>query len=142
MFTRFGLFLWCFLSHEGCALLFPEFLSQRTASENVHKAMPENKYPWSEKIFLDTLLTRGMYGSNILSRIIGRGGVHHRRMESESGARVFFRGLGVSGRDMELVEPIDCRLHISVKGEVPLQGQVVRLVILLVSYRTVVLLCA
>lgn len=92
-------------------------------------AMPENKYPWSEKIFLDTLLTRGMYGSNILSRIIGRGGVHHRRMESESGARVFFRGLGVSGRDMELVEPIDCRLHISVKGEVPLQGQVVRRII-------------
>ena len=30
--------------------------------------------------------------------------MHHRRMESESGARVFFRGLGVSGRDMELTE--------------------------------------
>jgi len=92
-------------------------------------AMPENKYPWSEKIFLDNLLTRGMYGSNILSRIIGRGGMHHRRMETESGARVFFRGLGVSGRDAELNDPIDCRLHISVKGEVPQQGRSVRRII-------------
>jgi len=92
-------------------------------------AMPENKYPWSEKIFLDNLLTKGMYGSNILSRIIGRGGVHHRRMETESGARVFFRGLGVSGRDAELNDPIDCRLHISVKGEVPQQGRSVRRII-------------
>jgi len=88
--------------------------------------MPENKYPWQEKIFLDTLLPKGMYGSNILSRVIGRGGMHHRRMESESGARVFFRGLGVSGRDMELTDPTDCRLHISVKGEVPQQGKSVR----------------
>jgi len=85
--------------------------------------MPENKYPWSEKIFLDTLLTRGMYGSNVLSRIVGRGGANHRKMETESGARVFFRGLGVSGRDLELSEPIDCRLHLSVKGEVPQQGR-------------------
>jgi len=92
-------------------------------------AMPENKYPWSEKIFLDTLLTKGMYGANILSRIIGRGGMHHRKMETESGARVFFRGLGVSGRDADLAEPIDCRLHISVKGEVPQQGQAVRRII-------------
>merc|ERR1719188_78660 len=92
-------------------------------------AMPENKYPWSEKIFLDNLLTRGLYGSNVLSRIIGRGGVHHRRMETESGARVFFRGLGVSGRDAELNDPIDCRLHISVKGEVPQQGRSVRRII-------------
>jgi len=92
-------------------------------------AMPENKYPWSEKIFLDSLLTKGMYGANVLSRIIGRGGMHHRRMESESGARVFFRGLGVSGRDMDLTEPIDCRLHISVKGDVPQQGQAVRRII-------------
>jgi len=92
-------------------------------------AMPENKYPWSEKIFLDTLLTKGMYGANVLSRIIGRGGVHHRRMETESGARVFFRGLGVSGREMDLNEPIDCRLHISVKGDVPQQGQAVRRII-------------
>ncbi|CAE8611331.1 unnamed protein product [Polarella glacialis] len=91
--------------------------------------MPENKYPWSEKIFLDELLAQGMYGSNVLSRIIGRGGMHHRRMESESGARVFFRGLGVSGRDMELTDPIDCRLHISVKGEVPQQGRSVRRII-------------
>jgi len=92
-------------------------------------AMPENKYPWSEKIFLDTLLARGMYGANILSRIIGRGGSHHRKMESESGARVFFRGLGVSGRDLDLTDPVDCRLHISVKGDVPQQGQSVRRII-------------
>jgi hypothetical protein len=92
-------------------------------------AMPENKYPWSEKIFLDELLAKGMYGSNVLSRIIGRGGMHHRRMESESGARVFFRGLGVSGRDMELNDPSDCRLHILVKGDVPAQGQSVRRIV-------------
>lgn len=91
--------------------------------------LPENKYPWSEKIFLDTLLSKGMYGSNVLSRIIGRGGMHHRRMESESGARVFFRGLGVSGREMDLAEAIDCRLHVSVKGEVPQQGKAVRRII-------------
>merc|ERR1711933_499835 len=70
-------------------------------------AMPENKYPWSEKIFLDHLLTKGMYGLNILSRIIGRSGVNHRKVETESGARVFFRGLGVSSRDLDLAEPID-----------------------------------
>ena len=91
--------------------------------------MPENKYPWQEKIFLDNILSKGLYGSNVLSRVIGRGGMHHRRMESESGARVFFRGLGVSGRDMELVDPTDCRLHISVKGEVPQQGKSVRRII-------------
>lgn len=88
--------------------------------------MPENKYPWVEKIFLDTLLAKGTYGSNVLSRIIGRGGANHRRMETESGARVFFRGLGVSGRDMELNDPSDARLHISVKGDVPAQGQTVK----------------
>eukprot|EP00929_Paragymnodinium_shiwhaense_P073944 TRINITY_DN377_c0_g1_i2.p1 TRINITY_DN377_c0_g1~~TRINITY_DN377_c0_g1_i2.p1 ORF type:complete len:2003 (+),score=627.31 TRINITY_DN377_c0_g1_i2:115-6123(+) len=88
--------------------------------------MPENKYPWCEKIFLDELLAKGMYGSNVLSRVIGRGGAHHRRMESESGARVFFRGLGVSGRDAELNDSSDCRLHILVKGDVPAQGQTVR----------------
>ena len=55
--------------------------------------------------------------------------MHHRRMESESGARVFFRGLGVSGRDMDLTDPTDCRLHISVKGEVPQQGKSVRRII-------------
>eukprot|EP00933_Yihiella_yeosuensis_P032137 TRINITY_DN2571_c0_g1_i1.p1 TRINITY_DN2571_c0_g1~~TRINITY_DN2571_c0_g1_i1.p1 ORF type:complete len:1266 (-),score=369.82 TRINITY_DN2571_c0_g1_i1:285-4022(-) len=92
-------------------------------------ALPESKYPWSEKVFLDDLLSRGMYGSNVLSRIIGRGGMHHRRMETESGARVFFRGLGVSGKDMELSEAIDCRLHVSVKGEVPQQGRTVRRII-------------
>ena len=91
--------------------------------------LPENKYPWQEKIFLDTLLSKGLYGSNVLSRVIGRGGMHHRRMESESGARVFFRGLGVSGRDMDLSDPSDCRLHISVKGEVPQQGKSVRRII-------------
>ena len=91
--------------------------------------LPENKYPWQEKIFLDTLLSKGLYGSNVLSRVIGRGGMHHRRMESESGARVFFRGLGVSGRDMDLTDPTDCRLHISVKGEVPQQGKSVRRII-------------
>ena len=91
--------------------------------------LPENKYPWQEKIFLDTLLSKGLYGSNVLSRVIGRGGMHHRRMESESGARVFFRGLGVSGRDMDLIDPTDCRLHISVKGEVPQQGKSVRRII-------------
>lgn len=91
--------------------------------------LPENKYPWSEKIFLDSLLDRGTYGCHVLSRIIGRGGMHHRRMESESGARVFFRGLGVSGRDMELAEPVDCRLHIAVKGEAPLQARTVRRII-------------
>jgi len=91
--------------------------------------MPENKYPWQDKVFLDTLLAKGMYGSNVLSRVIGRGGMHHRRMETESGARVFFRGLGVSGRDMELNEPSDCRLHISVKGDVPAQGQTVRRIV-------------
>eukprot|EP00438_Fugacium_kawagutii_P015883 Skav206407 [mRNA] locus=scaffold2210:163632:183175:+ [translate_table: standard] len=91
--------------------------------------MPENKYPWQEKIFLDSILPKGLYGSNVLSRVIGRGGMHHRRMESESGARVFFRGLGVSGRDMELTDSTDCRLHISVKGEVPQQGKSVRRII-------------
>ena len=91
--------------------------------------LPENKYPWQEKIFLDSLLSKGLYGSNVLSRVIGRGGMHHRRMESESGARVFFRGLGVSGRDMDLTDPTDCRLHISVKGEVPQQGKSVRRII-------------
>ena len=91
--------------------------------------LPENKYPWQEKIFLDSILPPGLYGSNVLSRVIGRGGMHHRRMESESGARVFFRGLGVSGRDMELVDPTDCRLHIAVKGEVPQQGKSVRRII-------------
>ena len=91
--------------------------------------MPENKYPWQEKIFLDSILSKGLYGSNVLSRVIGRGGMHHRRMESESGARVFFRGLGVSGRDMDLTDPTDCRLHISVKGEVPQQGKSVKRII-------------
>jgi len=91
--------------------------------------MPENKYPWQEKIFIDELISKGMYGSNVLSRVIGRGGMNHRRMESESGARVFFRGLGVSGRDAEMTDPTDCRLHISVKGEVPQQGRSVRRII-------------
>ena len=91
--------------------------------------MPENKYPWQEKIFLDNILPKGLYGSNVLSRVIGRGGMHHRRMESESGARVFFRGLGVSGRDLELMDPSDCRLHIAVKGEVPQQGKSVRRIV-------------
>ncbi|CAK0851027.1 unnamed protein product [Prorocentrum cordatum] len=97
--------------------------------KEVPPMMPENKHPWSEKIFLDELLSRGMYGANIMSRIIGRGGAHHRRMEQESGARVFFRGLGVSGRDADLSEPIDCRLHISVKGEVPQQARRVRAIV-------------
>mmetsp|Transcript_37715 Transcript_37715/g.87108 ORF Transcript_37715/g.87108 Transcript_37715/m.87108 type:complete len:1671 (+) Transcript_37715:82-5094(+) len=91
--------------------------------------MPEHKHPWQEKIFLDHTLSKGLYGANVLSRIIGRGGVHHRRMESESGARVFFRGVGVSGRESDLAEPVDCRLHIAVKGDVPLQAQAVRRIV-------------
>merc|ERR1719265_2548333 len=88
--------------------------------------VPENKYPWSEKIFLDELLSRGTYGANVTSRVIGRAGIHHSRMEAESGARVFFRGLGVSGRETELKEAMDCRLHIMVKGTDPKQGKKVR----------------
>jgi len=91
--------------------------------------MPETKYPWQEKIFLDHLLAKGLYGANILSRIIGRAGANHRRMESESGARVFFRGVGVSAKESDLAEPVDCRLHIAVKGDVPLQAQAVRRII-------------
>merc|ERR1719506_2066283 len=91
--------------------------------------MPENKYPWCEKIFIDTLLTKNLYGANVMSRLMGRSGMYHRRMESESGARVFFRGLGISGRDTESGEPMDCRLHILVKGETPRQGQLVRRII-------------
>jgi len=91
--------------------------------------VPDPKYPWQEKIFLDDLVSKGVYGSNILSRILGRGGLNHRRMETESGARVFLRGLGVSGRDVDMKDPLDARLHIAVKGEVPQQGKTVRRIV-------------
>lgn len=107
----------------------PKPYVQPKLPKDLPPSMPENKYPWSEKIFLDELMPKGMYGANVMSRVIGRGGQNHRRMESESGARVFFRGLGVTGREQEMNDPIDARLHISVKGDVPQQGVAVRRII-------------
>lgn len=57
---------------------------------------PPKQEQWQEKIYIDELLGRPLYGANAMSRILGKSGYNHKRMESETGARVFFRGFGLS----------------------------------------------
>jgi len=81
-----------------------------------HPPLPDPKFPWAEKIFLDDVLPPSAYGVNVLTRLMGKRGANHRRMEEESGgARIFFRGLGV-GAMGHSSDDAEMRAHLLVKG--------------------------
>jgi len=88
--------------------------------------LPDLKFPYTEKIYIDKLLMKTLYGANIMSRILGRGGGNHKRMEAESGARVYFRGLGVNDGLGTMTCDSDLRLHVLVKANEPRQSYVVK----------------
>lgn len=55
-------------------------------------AAPDPKFPWCEKIPLQNFFGRTLYGASAMSKVLGRSGTNHKKMEQESGAKVLFRG--------------------------------------------------
>ncbi|CAD7970284.1 unnamed protein product [Amoebophrya sp. A120] len=73
-------------------------LSDLKPEPPIHGPPPVPISDWKhvEKIFLEDYLQRYLYGANVMSRILGRGGGNHKLMEQESGTRIYFRGVGIS----------------------------------------------
>ena len=94
--------------------------------------MPDPKFQWQDKIYIDELLSRYMYGANCMSRILGQGGKNHKILEGLSESRVFFRGFGVSGEltnptSMTSLHESELRLHVLVKASSKYNADMVRL---------------
>ena len=56
--------------------------------------IPDSKSDYQEKVFFDEIIGPKSYGRHIIGQVIGQGGSNRTRMESESGCRVFFKGMG------------------------------------------------
>ena len=69
--------------------------------------VPDAKSEWQEKIYLDELVGPKCYGSHVIGALIGIAGTNRKRMEMESGCRVFFRGLGTEREGNQPVKHYD-----------------------------------
>ncbi|EER09256.1 hypothetical protein Pmar_PMAR013481 [Perkinsus marinus ATCC 50983] len=94
--------------------------------------LPDQKYKWIERIFLDELLGAGMLGRDAVRAIVGSRGQNHKEMESATQSRIYFRGMGMKdgggAEEMPDLRHFDteARIHVLVKCDQPPQARAVR----------------